>query len=84
MLINILIQDMKLDLIVVHFIQFQILTAVKVSLFFGIDMSSSVHAKNKNKDILNLIRLGFLRIFFWGGGGVAGWGVVKLYYMFIS
>ena len=55
-LINILIQDIELHLILVHFFQFQILNGVKMSLFLGIDMGSSVHGDNKNKDILILAK----------------------------
>ena len=51
-LINILIQDMELDLILVHFFQFQIL--IKNAIIFRVDMSSSVHIDNRNKDILIL------------------------------
>ena len=53
-LINILIQDIELHLILVHFFQFQILNGLKMSLFLGIDMGSSVNGDNKNKDILIL------------------------------
>ena len=50
-LINILIQDMKLDLILVQIPNFDWGENV---IIFGADMSSSVHANNKNKDILIL------------------------------
>ena len=49
-LINILIHDMPLDLILVHFFQFQILILEKMPLF----LSSSVHIDNKYKDIIVL------------------------------
>ena len=45
---------MKLDLIPVHFFQFQILIGVKNVVTFAVDLSSSVHIDNKNKDILIL------------------------------
>ena len=45
-LINILIQDMEQDLILVHFFEFQILIGIRMSLFFGVDMRSSVHTNN--------------------------------------
>ena len=45
---------MELDLILIHFFQFQILIGGKNVIIFGVDMSSSVHANNKNKDILIL------------------------------
>ena len=54
MLINIRIHDMEFDLIVVHIFQSQILIWVKMLFFFGVDVISSVHANNKNKDILIL------------------------------
>ena len=46
-LVNILIQDMELDLILVHFFGFQL-----YAIIFGVDKSSSVYTNNKNKDIL--------------------------------
>ena len=49
-LINILIQDTELDLIFLHFFQLQ--NWSKNVIIFGVDMSLSVHANNKNKDIL--------------------------------
>ena len=45
---------MELNLILIHFFQFQILIGGKNVIIFGVDMSSSVHANNKNKDILIL------------------------------
>ena len=45
---------MVLDSICVHFFHFQILTRIKMSLFFRVDMSSCVHSDNKGKDILIL------------------------------
>ena len=49
-LINILIQDIELDLLLVPFIHFHIFIVNAV--IFGVDMSSSLHVDNKNKDIL--------------------------------
>ena len=52
--INILIEDMLLDLIFVHFFHFQILIVVKNVIIFRIGNNSSVHIDNKKEDILVL------------------------------
>ena len=53
-LINILIQGIKLDFIFVHFFQMLNSDWGKIAIIFGVDMTSSVHANNKKKDILIL------------------------------
>ena len=52
-LINIYIQDVELDLILIHLFHFKNGWGEN-AIIFGADMSSSVHASNKNKDILIL------------------------------
>ena len=54
-LINIPIQDMELDLILVHFFSIPNFDWGKTAIIFGVDMSSSVHANNKKK-ILTLVK----------------------------
>ena len=49
-----MIQDLALDLILVHFFYFQILIRVKMLLFFGVAHNSSDYIDNKNIDILVL------------------------------
>ena len=53
-LINTLIQVTKFDLILDQFFQFDIQFWGKSVIIFGVDMCSSVHIDNKNKDTLIL------------------------------
>ena len=53
--INIYIQDVELDLILVHLFYFKSNWG-KNAIISGADMSSSVHVSNKNKDILILAK----------------------------
>ena len=51
---NLHIQDMELSFILVHFFSIPNFDWSKNGIILGVDMSSSVHANNKNKDILIL------------------------------
>ena len=53
-LINVHIQDMVLDLILIHFFNITNFDWGKHVIIFAVDMSSYVHIDNENKDILIL------------------------------
>ena len=52
--IKILIIDVVLDLILVHFFHFQILISGKYAISFGVNNSLSVHLDSKKKNTLDL------------------------------